>query len=313
MVFINRTDVSPLIPEDVSREIIQNATEQSAALQLFRRVPMSRQQQRMPVLAALPVAYFVNGDTGRKGLTKVEWRNQYLHAEEIAVIIPVPESVLDDVDYDLWAQIRPLIEEAVAKALDGAIFFGVNKPATWPASLVDGAIAAGNVKDLTTANSAPDQIVRDANDVFGLIEDDGYDVSGVVAPRRFRKRLRSSRTSDGQPISDVNLNEIGGIGITYAMSDLFPRRNPTVSPGIEFVAGDWSKGIVGVRQDMTWKLLDQAPLYDESDNLVLNLAQQDAVAMRVVARFAFAVANPINREQPNEANRYPFGVLREAA
>jgi hypothetical protein len=37
------------------------------------------------------------------------------------------------------------------------------------------------------------------------------------------------------------------------------------------------------------------------------------VAMRVVARYAFQVPNPLSRIQPTEANRYPFGVLRDAS
>ena len=315
---INRTDASALIPEDVSSEIIQNATEQSAALKLFRNVPMSRNQQRMPVLNALPVAYFVNGDTGRKQTTKVEWKNQYLNVEEIATIVPVPENVLDDVDYDIWAQIQPLIEEAIGKALDNAIFFGANKPGTWPAALVQAAIAAGNSFDQGASAANEGGIAEDVNQLMGLVEDDGYDCGAHAAPRRLRKHLRGARDTQGQKLFDVSTQTLDSVPVQYVMSDLWPKRVPPVGGvggvnGVSMLTGDWSKGIVGVRRDMTWKLLDQAPIFDEDDNLVINLAQEDSVAMRVVARYAFAMANPINREQPNEAARYPFGALVEAA
>jgi hypothetical protein len=37
------------------------------------------------------------------------------------------------------------------------------------------------------------------------------------------------------------------------------------------------------------------------------------LAMRVVARFAFAVANPITRPVAGAGTPYPFGVLTKAA
>jgi hypothetical protein len=57
-------------------------------------------------------------------------------------------------------------------------------------------------------------------------------------------------------------------------------------------------------------MLDQAVITDDTGAVILNLPQQDAVAMRVVARFAFQVAKPIQRDQG--ATPYPFAVLHQA-
>lgn len=104
---IDRSDVGALIPEDVSRTIIQGLPASSVALTSFRRATMSRAQQRLPVLSVLPVAYWVDGDTGLKQTTEQNWANKYLDARELAVIVPIPQAVLDDADFDIWGEVRP--------------------------------------------------------------------------------------------------------------------------------------------------------------------------------------------------------------
>ena len=127
---IDRDDADALIPEEVSRDIIKSLPRQSAALSMFRQARMSRKVRKTPVISVLPFAYFVNGDTGLKDTTEVNWDKKYLEAEEIAVIVPIPEAVLDDSEFDMWAEIKPLIVEAFGVKLDGAIIFGVDKPAS---------------------------------------------------------------------------------------------------------------------------------------------------------------------------------------
>jgi len=116
---LNRTGVNALMPEDVASEIIQGVVEQSAIMQLGRKLPnMSRQQRRLPILSTLITAYFVSGDTGFKQTSQQAWANKYLNADELAVIVPIPENVLDDADYDIWGEIKPRIAEAFGLAFD---------------------------------------------------------------------------------------------------------------------------------------------------------------------------------------------------
>jgi HK97 family phage major capsid protein len=314
---ISRADAAALIPEEVAAGIIGHVAQQSAALAMFRHVTMSRAQQRMPVIAALPVAYFINpSDTGLKQTTEADWANKYLNAEEIAAIVPIPETVLDDTAFDVWGQVSPLLEEAIGRCLDAAVFFGVGAPASWPVAIVPSATAAGNVATAGTNAQEEGGIVGDISDLMGTVESDGYDVNGMVANRLLRAALRNARSTTGEQLADVPTNSVGtspsnevyGVPITYPLRGLWP----TGAGAAQAVAGDFTEGILGVRQDITYKILDQAVIQDGAGAIQFNLAQQDMVAMRVVARFAWQVKATLTYDQPSNAQRYPFGVLKAA-
>jgi HK97 family phage major capsid protein len=311
---ISRGDATALIPEDVASDIIKRLPEQSAALAMFRHTTMARAQQRMPVMAALPVAYFVNGDTGLKQTSEAGWTNKYLNAEEIACIVPVPEAVLDDTAFDIWAETRPFIVEAVGRALDAAIFFGVNKPASWPNAIAADAVTAGNVVVEGTADIQNGGIMGDISDLAAKVEAMGYDANGIAANRTFRGKLRGARSTTGEQLGGVEsgtevqaaTNSVYGIPITYPLRGLWP----TGASAVEMFLGDFTEGIVAIRQDLTWKILDQAVIQDGTGAIQYNLAQQDSVALRVVARFAWQVRG--TPEPENIANAYPFGVMHTA-
>lgn len=302
----NRADTQALMPEEVSSAWITKATEQSAAMSLFRRVPVARAQTRFPVLSALPLAYFVTGDTGLKQTSEVAWSNKFLNVEEIAVIIPVPDAVTADAEQNVWNEIEPLAVEAMSRVLDNAIFFGVNAPASWPTNIRAAAVAAGNSVEYGTHTVAQGGVFGDVDDVHNVVELDGFDVTGWAANRSFRGALRSGRNTLGDRLDSARTNqsltELDGSPIVYPMRGLWPAN--TLAFG-----GDWSQYVLGVRQDITMKMLDQAVIQDNTGAIVYNLAQQDMQALRLVMRVGWQVANLINNDQPNVANRYPVGAL----
>lgn len=306
---ISRTDANALIPTPVSDEIIRSLTEKSAALTLFKQLRMPSSVTKLPVVSALPVAYFVSGDTGLKQTSEVNWANKDLTAEEIAVIVPIPQAVLDDASFDVWEQIKPDIEAAFARTLDAAIFFGTNKPASWPTAIVAGAVAASNVYARGTNNAAAGGIAADISNTFALVEADGFDVNGVVANKSYRGYLRNARNADGTLNGEVSPLEVYGIPVQYPMAGQFP----TGLSAAELIAGDFTQGIVGLRQDITYKVFTEGVISDGSGAIQYNLMQQDMVAMRVVMRVGFQVANAVNSAQSVEADRYPFAVLRSPA
>ena len=110
-----------LIPVKESNEIIQDAVQQSVVLSNARKARMGTKTERQPVLDALPTAKFVDGETGLKHVSQFTFKNSKLIAEEVAVILPMPDSVVDDASVDLWSIARPLAAEAVGAAVDGLL------------------------------------------------------------------------------------------------------------------------------------------------------------------------------------------------
>ncbi|MFZ1631856.1 MAG: phage major capsid protein [Anaerolineae bacterium] len=309
---VSRVDAGALIPEDAAREILNGVIEGSAIMRMgFRAPDMARAQRRVPVLSTLPTGYFVNGDTGLKQTTSAAWANKYFNAEEIAVVIPISKAVLDDTDYDLWAQIKPLLVAEFGRVFDAAVLFGTNAPASWPDDLLTGATAAGNT---ITAGGVGADLYDDLLGVGGVIslaEADGYMVNGHIAALAMRAMLRGLRSTDGTPLfvrsmQGSNTYELDGSPI------IFPLNGAMDAAQALMFSGDWSKVVWTLRQDMTYTIATEGVISGDNGAIVLNLFQQDSVALRAVMRVAWQVENPINRIQGTEANRYPVAVLLPA-
>lgn len=308
---VDRSGAEALIPEDASRDILQGVPQYSTIMQLATKAPnMSRKQRRVPVLSSLPTAYFVDGDTGLKKTSQQAWANKYFNAEELAVIIPIPEAVLDDADYDIWAEIKPRIMEAIGIAFDAAVFFGTNAPASWPLNVLAAATAAGNVVALGTGVDLYDDLLGE-NGVISAVEEDGYMATGHVSAMKMRGKYRGLRDANGQPLFKSTVQsstsyELDGAPVLFPLNGVL---DPTKA--LQF-SGNFKQIVYALRQDITYKILDQAVIQDSTGAIVYNLAQQDMVALRAVIRLAWQVPNALNLINKTEATRYPIAVLTPA-
>jgi HK97 family phage major capsid protein len=298
----------PLIPEPVSTQIIQELPQASFVLANGGRVNMSTRTQRQPVLDVLPHAYWVSGDTGLKQTSAVDWANVNLIAEELAVIVPIPENYLMDAQVPIWNEVRPRLVEAIGRTLDAAALFGVNKPGSWPAAVAPSAVLAGNT---VTAGTGTD-LAQDVAKLGEMIAQDGFTVNGFASRPGLSWFLTGLRSAGDVsiPIYQPNLQAGSAPGGTLYGYPLREVTNGAWDPSqAELIAGDWTKLIIGLRQDITFKVFDQGVITNSEGEVVLNLMQQDSVALRVVMRVAYATANPVTSLNADEETRFPFGVL----
>jgi len=316
---ISRTDASPLIPQEVSNEIIKSVAETGTLLRLARRLPnMSSAQKRMPVMSALATAYFVNGDTGLKQTSALDWTNKYIDAEELAVIVPIPEAVLDDSQYPIWDEVKPELIAAINVAVTQAVLYGTNIPASWTtnlgaAGLIAGALAASQQISLADYTDLYEAILGEKDDettgLLGLLEADGFLANAHLAHTSMRRKLRNVRDQKGQPIFLPSMQVRGQYDLDGAPCE-FPLDGSLDSTYL-LISGQWNQLVYSIRQDITWKILSEAVIQDGTGAIVYNLAQQDMVALRAVIRLGFALPNPINRMNPTAATRYPFATLTD--
>jgi HK97 family phage major capsid protein len=298
-----------MLPDALSREIIKTSPEQSVILTHARKVPMSTKTAKQPVLASLPDAYWVNGDTGMKQTTKAAWSGVSMTAEELAVIVPIPDALMADASVPLWDEIKPLLVEAVGKKVDAATIFSDDKPASWPSALIPGAIAAGNTVELGTGADIGVDIAS-LGEIMAL---DGNSISGFISRPGLHWSLVGLRGDDGRSIYQPPLNT--GLSTAPPTPALYGYPLNEVTTGVWdpddaiLLGVDWSKVVVGIRQDITFQLFSEGVISDDTGKVILNLMQQDTKALRLVFRVGFQVANPITRLNTNAATRYPAGVI----
>ncbi|MCR5138502.1 MAG: phage major capsid protein [Oscillospiraceae bacterium] len=304
--YITRENLAGLIPEPVTREIFQGVTEQSAVLRYGRKLPnMTAKTQSINVLDMLPLAYWVDGDTGFKQTSHMAWDKKKLYAEELAVIIPIPEAVLEDSNYDIWGEVRPRIVEAMGQRIDEAILFGTNKPATWRESILETATDAGTV---VTATADLYQDIMGVDGVIARAEESGYMPTGVMSAVSMRARLRGLVDQNKQPIFVSGMQ-----GKTPYMLDgmemSFPMNGAWDDTKALMIVGDFHQLVYSIRQDVTYKILTEATIVDPATrDVVYSLAQQDMVALRAVMRLGWEIPNPISAYRSRLDDYCPFAV-----
>ena len=298
MADITRDDVATLIQEEYTNVLLDTASVASASLSAFEIVQLGTKITNAPVLTTLPEAQWVGESStdpsGVKPTSKVIWGNKQFVVEEIAVIIPIHEDALEDMTEDGIEKLTRAGGTAIGKKLDQAILFGVDKPTTWLSpALLPAAIAAGAVFQVSNTPGEND-LAGSIYQAADAVDQSGADPSVILSRRGLRFRLANLRDAEGARLyqsSPDGEGSIAGIDAAWVRNGAWNTASATA------LIADRERVMVGVRQDITVKYLDQATLGTGEDQV--NLAERDMVAFRFKARYAYVLGNTLTAEGVN--------------
>jgi HK97 family phage major capsid protein len=302
-------DFAGVIPREYSAQIIEEATQSSAALTLGQRLPMGTRISELPIPKTFPKADWVTapntGGTGRKPYADIGLQPQVITAEEVAAVIAVPEVYLDDNDINLWNFCRPRLAEAIGVAVDDAMIFGAaGTPATFPPGGVVGAAQIVTPADAT-------DVVDAVNMAMSLVEADGLAVTGHAADLVVKGRLRGVRDETGalllgtEQAGTTQRPTLYGVPISY---------NAFTQLGVaapDFITGAWQYLIIGVREDIRFKIDTSGVILGTTTALSVSAFQDNVVLMKVWARFGCAIVSPPTVRRP--AGSRPFARVKLAS
>ena len=315
---------SVVLPVEYGREIIRGLVGRSKALKLGRRLPdMRGKTYKLNVNSYLPVAGWVKNsqstpnaegtEINRKPISTYAFDGVDLVAEELAVIVPISENTLADVEdfgIELAAELQEQVVGAFQEAIDSAVLFGVGSPWSGFGGIVAGATSASAV--ITWNGQGGTSFYEAISSAMKLVEESGYLPNAILGGPSINSAFRDSITTLG-----VNVTDQGEIGRLARHIDLTGGFN---SSSAFAIVGDFRYLVYSFREEMSMKLLTESVIQDPNTGSILyNLSQQDMVALRFTMRLGFALPNPVNRVSGTlssdgkylvkGASAYPFAII----
>lgn len=284
-------DAGLLIPTELRAEVLRIAeTQYGLARRDMMYLPFSGpgNTRTIPTLGtSVTVKWTDEGEKKTSTQPKFSIVTQTL--KKLAAIVPLTEEILEDSAINLTQLLGALFAEAVSKEEDIQFFAGTGAPWT-------GILNNGLVNKVVQASGAASQLTAD--DLLDMID---ATPTGALAGAKFYFHrtilsvLRKLKGSDGQYIYQAPANGLPGTiwNYPYETSDAFPALS-TITDGDQYILfGNLKQGaIFGDKQQLRVKLLDQATITDSDGSTVINLAEQDMVALRIVERVGYVVALP---------------------
>jgi HK97 family phage major capsid protein len=291
------------VPVEYSAQILQEAVQQSAVLQLGNVIPMGYAVTEMPVPKAFPKAAWVAGPGGRKPYTDLKFGMETMKAEEIAAITAIPDVFVEDLTINIWDFVRPRLAEAIAIAIDDTILFGIDAPASFPVGGV--AAIAQNVPPGLDA-------VDTVNGAMSFVETEGLPISGNAADIAVKGILRNVRASTGELLLGEGLSDLMQQTSVDTIFGYPTRYVPFTQPDPNFFTGDWRYLLIGMRQDIRYNMDPTAVVADDEGKVVISGWQDNTTPIKVWARFACAIVQPVTPRRPDGAIPFATTLLEPA-
>lgn len=270
----NRTNIA--LPTEISQEVMQKTQEQSAVMQLARRIDLPGRGLTIPVITGDPTAAWVD-ETGQKPVSNPTLSQKIMQAYKLAVIVPFSDEFRRDAAslYDAIVARLPL---ALAAQFDATVFGNGNAPG----ANFD-TFAAATAQDIGTDAYAG--LVAADTDIATA----GGILNGFVLSPQGKGVLLAARDQQKRPLF-INSVAEGAVPMVLGARTLISRGaykagTAGTTPNVVGVAGDWTQAVYGTVEGVQVRFADQTSL--TINNTQVNLWEHNMFAVRAEIEIGF--------------------------
>lgn len=272
------SNVSKILPKQISDEIWAAAQGESAIMRLAQRVDMPGTGITIPMVTADAAAAWVS-ETNEKAVSKASLDGKVMTPYKLAVIELFSNEFRRDLPA-VYAELARRLPAAIGKKFDETVFAG-----TTPGTGFDVLTNCTAVNIQSTANSAT--VYSNLISVMSTLAANDYELSGWAVSPKADPILLGATDTTGRPIFVPSAND-GSIGSILGAPIYRTKRayKQGTSNDVLGFAGDWSKARWGMVGDINVAISEEATINDGTNQV--NLWQRNMFAIRVEAELAFA-------------------------
>ena len=272
---------------DVSREIWAKTLEESAIMQLARRINMPGAGVDIQTITGEPVADWVD-ETAAKPVSTHTFNKKTVRPYKLAVIEPFSEEFRRDKSA-LYDECVNRLPKALAKKFDQTVI-GTTAPGTGfdvLGSATKVSLIPPNGKTVYDQFIAVDALISEADGIM----------NGIALAPQGKSLVMGAVDTVGHPLftAGVSSNTVGNIlGSPVSIKKGVYKAGTAGSPGtpaIVGIAGDFEDAVFGTVEGIKMAVSDQASLTIGSGNSAqtISLWQNNMIAVRFEIEVAFAI------------------------
>jgi HK97 family phage major capsid protein len=282
MVDVSRSTTGITLTPDQSAEIWSGAEYASAVLQLANRVNLPGNGLSVDIITGEPEAAWV-GETAIKPISRPTFGTKLMTPYTAAVIVPFSNQFKRD-KAALYNEIVRKLPQALARKLDSTIFGGDAAPG----SNFDTLAAAASVG--ISGNTYAGLVAADQSVATG-----GGSLNGWALSPQARGLLLGATDSTGRPLFINNVQTDGAVPAllgapAYQTKGVYLADADGAGAGTDAqlgFAGDWSSAHVGIVENISLSISEQASITD--GGTVLNLWERNMFAVRCEFEVGFRI------------------------
>jgi len=278
------------IPSELLKEVYRFIPEYGVARRNMRYLPFGGpgNERDITALAAAVNVYWTN-EGAKKSSSQPKFSPVVQTLKKLAAICPLTEEILEDSAIPLTSLLGELFAEAIGIEEDAQFLAGTGSP--WTGILNLGTVNVTHQKKAGTANVTADDVLNMKKGMPAAARRNG---TYIFNPDT-EILLQQLKDNQGRYILQQPTDNAPGKiwGRPYELSDALPTPDEVQDGDPWIIFGDLKKScILGDKQQIRVKILEEATITDTDSLTPINLAEQDMIAMRVVERVGYVCVLP---------------------